>query len=43
MEKRYFQLISLIPHSYPGHSILTEDTGPIVGEDDCMWKKRKIF
>ena len=29
------QLVSLLPSSYPGHSILTEDTGEIVGEDDC--------
>ena len=28
-------LSSLIPTSYPGHSILTEDTGKIIGEDDC--------
>ena len=30
------QLMSLLPLSYPGHSILTEDTGEIVGEDDCL-------
>jgi hypothetical protein len=29
------QLSSLLPTSYPGHSILTEDTGKIIGEDDC--------
>ena len=29
------QLISLLPKSYPGHNILTEDMGEIVGEDDC--------
>lgn len=29
------QVISLLPHSYPGHSLLTEDTGTILGEDDC--------
>jgi hypothetical protein len=29
------QLVSLLPRSYPGHSILTEDVGEIVGVDDC--------
>lgn len=29
------QLLSVIPKSYPGHSILTEDIGTIYGEDDC--------
>jgi hypothetical protein len=29
------QLISLLPTSYPGHSILTEDLGEILGVDDC--------
>jgi phenylacetate-coenzyme A ligase PaaK-like adenylate-forming protein len=29
------QLLSLLPVSYPGHSILTEDLGRILGEDDC--------
>jgi len=29
------QLVSLLPESYPGHSILTEDIGELVGEDDC--------
>ena len=29
------QLSSLLPSSYPGHIILTEDTGEIIGEDGC--------
>jgi hypothetical protein len=29
------QLFSNIPRSYPGHSLLTEDKGTIVGENDC--------
>lgn len=29
------QLLSLLPTSYPGHNILSEDVGKIVGEDDC--------
>lgn len=29
------QVISSLPTSYPGHSILTEDLGYLVGVDDC--------
>lgn len=29
------QVISLLPRSYPGHSLLTEDIGVCLGEDDC--------
>ena len=29
------QLVSLLPLSYSGHSILSEDVGVILGEDDC--------
>lgn len=29
------QVISLLPYSYPGHSLLSEDVGVLVGEDDC--------
>ncbi len=29
------QVLSTLPTSYPGHSILTQDTGVIHGEDDC--------
>ena len=34
-EKGLIQLISLLPTSYPGHNILTEDIGEIIGEDNC--------
>lgn len=38
------QLLSLLPGSYPGHSILSEDLGEIVGEDDCQCgRKGKYF
>lgn len=30
------QLLSVIPHSYPGHSLLSEDEGEILGVDDCV-------
>lgn len=29
------QVLSLLPRSYPGHSLLTEDLGTVHGEDDC--------
>ena len=34
-EKGFIQVLSSLPHSYPGHSLLTEDEGIILGEDDC--------
>lgn len=38
------QLLSILPTSYPGHNILTEDLGMITGEDDCRCgKKGKYF
>lgn len=43
-EKGIIQLLSLLPFSYPGHSILTEDLGSIYGEDDCnCGRKGKYF
>lgn len=34
-ERGIIQVVSVLPHSYPGHSLLTEDEGIILGEDDC--------
>lgn len=34
-EKGIIQAVSVLPHSYPGHSLLTEDEGMIIGEDNC--------
>jgi phenylacetate-coenzyme A ligase PaaK-like adenylate-forming protein len=34
-ETGIIQLLSILPKSYPGHSILTEDEGVLLGEDDC--------
>ena len=34
-EEGLIQVLSLLPRSYPGHSLLTEDLGTIHGEDDC--------
>ena len=43
-EQGLIQLVSLIPLSYPGHSIITEDLGTIVGIDDCpCGRKGKYF
>ena len=33
--KGFIQLLSLLPTSYPGHSILTEDIGEIVEKNNC--------
>lgn len=38
------QVLSILPLSYPGHSLLTEDLGIIHGEDDCpCGRKGKYF
>lgn len=43
-ERGLIQLQSLLPTSYPGHSILTEDEGEILGADDCpCGRKGKYF
>ena len=34
-EKGIIQTLSVLPTSYPGHSLLTEDEGILLGEDDC--------
>jgi phenylacetate-coenzyme A ligase PaaK-like adenylate-forming protein len=34
-KKGIIQVFSVLPKSYPGHSLLTEDIGVILGEDDC--------
>ena len=43
-ERGIIQVVSAIPESYPGHSLLTEDEGEILGEDDCpCGRKGKYF
>ena len=43
-ETGIIQVVSTIPESYPGHSLLTEDEGCILGEDDCpCGRKGKYF
>jgi len=46
-ERGIVEVLSLLPYSYPGHALLTEDEGVIIGEDDCacgrLGKYFKIF
>ena len=42
-KKGFVQCFSLIPTSYPGNSIITEDIGEIFGEDDCKCKRLGIY
>lgn len=43
-ERGIIQVVSTIPESYPGHSLLTEDEGMILGVDDCpCGRKGKYF
>ena len=43
-EEGIIQVVSTIPESYPGHSLLTEDEGVILGIDDCPCsRKGKYF
>ena len=38
------QVVSVLPKSYPGHSLLTEDEGVLSGQDDCSCgRKGKYF
>jgi hypothetical protein len=34
-EEGVIELLSILPWSYPGHVLLTEDRGRLLGEDDC--------
>ena len=43
-ERGIVQVVSVLPYSYPGHSLLTQDEGTILGEDDCpCGRKGKYF
>ncbi|MBT3295043.1 MAG: acyl-protein synthetase [Verrucomicrobia bacterium] len=39
-EQGLIQTLSVLPESYPGHSLLTEDEGVLLGEDDCPCGRR---
>jgi hypothetical protein len=34
-ERGIIEVVSILPESYPGHALLTEDEGVLLGEDDC--------
>ena len=43
-EHGIIEVVSLLPESYPGHALLTEDEGVLIGEDDCpCGRKGKYF
>ncbi len=43
-ETGMIETVSILPTSYPGHVLLTEDEGEILGEDDCpCGRKGKYF
>lgn len=43
-EEGIVEVVSVLPYSYPGHVLLTEDVGVILGEDDCPCnRKGKYF
>ena len=39
-EEGLIEVLSILPRSYPGHVLLTEDIGTILGEDDCSCGKK---
>jgi phenylacetate-coenzyme A ligase PaaK-like adenylate-forming protein len=42
-EEGIIQTISVLPKSYPGHSLLTEDLGTIHGVDDCKCGRKGTY
>jgi hypothetical protein len=43
-EEGLIEVVSVLPKSYPGHALLTEDSGLLLGEDDCpCGRKGKYF
>lgn len=37
------ELLSVMPQSYPGHALLSEDLGTIVGQDDCSCGRKGVY
>jgi phenylacetate-coenzyme A ligase PaaK-like adenylate-forming protein len=42
-EKGIIQTLSILPRSYPGHSLLTEDIGHTIGVDDCSCGRKGTY
>ncbi len=43
-EQGIIEVVSILPESYPGHILLTEDEGVVLGDDDCKCgRKGKYF
>lgn len=42
-EKGIIQVLSVLPKSYPGHSLLTEDEGMLLGVDDCPCGRKGAY
>lgn len=42
-EKGLIQVMSLLPESYPGHNLLTEDEGRLLGVDDCPCGRKGVY
>ncbi len=42
-EKGFIQLLSPVPNSYPGISIITDDMGVVIGDDGCRCGRRGKF
>lgn len=42
-EKGVIQAISILPKSYPGHSLLTEDLGTVIGIDNCKCGRKGTY
>ncbi len=42
-EKGLIEVVSVLPRSYPGHVLLTEDEGRILGVDDCPCGRKGTY
>lgn len=42
-ERGILQVLSVLPRSYPGQSLLTEDEGVLLGEDDCPCGRKGAY
>jgi phenylacetate-coenzyme A ligase PaaK-like adenylate-forming protein len=42
-QRGIIQTLSVLPHSYPGNSLLTEDIGELCGRDDCSCGRKGSY